>query len=610
MNSIFRHVKDNSVVSAVVLLSALGLLLRAWYLYDFSGSVLFRLAVGPDVSEYDEAARAILGGTGDPNFHHAPLYSYFLARLYQLTGDSIPAVRAIQLLLNWAIQILLYYSLPFRNAKLKLVFLALAMCYPVLFYFQAELVSESLLYFLLCAAAVFYFRKRFFWSGLLGGLAVITHPMALLFVILVALHNFWRQNAKRALLYLTAVLLAVIPVSVSRSLDAGHFILVQSGGMFNLWLGNNPDANGGCYLRPGAEWKQVHADAEAAARSGQITVDRVYLDKIADFVTAEPAKELKLLFTKACLVWMPKELISGADPEYVYKKTNLVRYLGGGVIVIFILSFYGLYVAMQKRRRQFDYFYLWLFSFYLMQILTVTAGRYRMAMFPAVFVFAALGAMRFRWRYYWPLLAAGGLLSAVLNFNFAYNEETAALYGEANYRLGNFDHAIELLRGAERSINDPDRFGNLIAFAEWRRGNIKAAEAALLSTIDRTPDSPRAKMNLANLYAVTDRAEQARQLYESTLRDFPLDANLQYNYALFLFNSQQIAAAEQAYLQLVQIDPRYTMGWNGLGVIAANRRDFDLAAEYFAKALATAPNDQRLRKNLDTIRKLAAEQKN
>jgi len=200
-------------------------------------------------------------------------------------------------------------------------------------------------------------------------------------------------------------------------------------------------------------------------------------------------------------------------------------------------------------------------------------------------------------------------LSAMLNFSFAYNEETAALYGEANYRLGNFDHAIELLRGADRAINDPDRFGNLIAFAEWKRGNVKAAETVLLSTIDRTPDSPRAKMNLANLYAVTDRAQQAQQLYESTVKDFPHDADLYYNYALFLFNTGQTATAEQTYQKLVEIAPRYTMGWNGLGVIAANRQDFAVAAEYFAKALATAPDDQRIRANLKIVRKLAAEQK-
>lgn len=607
MNSISRRVKEHPVLAAAVLLSVLGLALRVWYLCDFSDSVLFCLALGPDVSEYDEAARAIINGTGVPNFHHAPLYSYFLARLYQWTGDSIPAVRAIQLLLNWAIQIGLYYCLPFRSEKVKLVFLALAMVCPTLFYFQAELVSESLLYFLLCAAAIFYFRKRFFWSGLLGGLAVITHPMALLFVIATAIHNFWRQNTKRALLYLGALLLVIAPVSISRSRDAGHFILVQSGSMFNLWLGNNPAANGGCYLRPGVEWRQTHADAELEAKARHITVDRVYQDKIVNFVVAEPGKELKLLLTKACLVWMPKELISGADPEYVYKKTNLVRYLAGGVIVIFILAFYGLYRAY-RCRRQFAYFYLWLFSFYLMQVLTVTAGRYRMAMFPAVFAFAALGAMKFRWRYYWPLLAAGGLLSAVLNFNFAYNEETAALYGEANYQLGNYDHAIELLQSADHNSNDPDRFGNLIALAEWKRGNVKAAETVLLNTIDRTPDSPKAKMNLANLYAETDRPQLAQQLYESTVKNFPLDADLCYNYALFLSNTKQIAAAEQTYLRLVQIDPSYTMGWNGLGVIAANRRDFKLAAEYLTKALATAPNDPRIRKNLEIIRQMAAEQ--
>ena len=69
-----------------------GLLFRLEYLREFSQQINFSSAVGPDVQEYHERALEILNGRIFPEEPeiHGPLYSFFLAALYKITGSSIP----------------------------------------------------------------------------------------------------------------------------------------------------------------------------------------------------------------------------------------------------------------------------------------------------------------------------------------------------------------------------------------------------------------------------------------------------------------------------------------------------------------------------------------
>ena len=132
------------------LLILAGFFLRLEYLREFAPAVNFDLAVGADVMEYDARARGILAGrffSRIPDIH-GPLYSCFLALVYRISDYSVPAARTIQLFLNFLAWIGIFfllirrYRVPVRGG---LIFLALAMLYPVPFFHQAELISESLM---------------------------------------------------------------------------------------------------------------------------------------------------------------------------------------------------------------------------------------------------------------------------------------------------------------------------------------------------------------------------------------------------------------------------------------------------------------------------------
>ena len=179
---------------AVWLLVLAGALMRFWYLWDFAGSPLFDLALGPDVGEYARRAREITTGVYFPLSPdiHAPCYPYFLALMFKL-GCGVPAVRVIQLGLNFVAWLAVYRLLTVKRTplRIRLAFLGIAMLLPVPVFYQTELVSESLLVPL--AAAFLWLRHlaggparrdgAIFGAGLVLGAMNLTHPLTLLFSV-------------------------------------------------------------------------------------------------------------------------------------------------------------------------------------------------------------------------------------------------------------------------------------------------------------------------------------------------------------------------------------------------------------------------------------------
>lgn len=602
------------------LLLAAGVLLRTVYLYEYASSINFDVPVGPDISEYDQRAREILSGRFLPAVPdiHAPLYPLFLALLYLLSGVSIPVVRAGQLLLNFLCWPALERLLSRQGVSFapRMVFLGLGMLYVIPVFHQAELISEALLlpiltvslWMLELAGTEFDSLKRNIRSGAAGiaaGLAAVTHPLTLTFAAAVFLYGFCRKARKEALVFLAGVFLIVLPVVSVKTLYYGKLAGIQQNGGFNFWLGNSPAATGGCWLRPGPVWRKLHKEADAEAVRRGISPDRVWIGRTLHFWRNDPVKGFYLFLKKAVMVWYPAELPAGADAGALLCRTKIMRCGAFASPLILFFALWGVVCAAKKKIRIPSALWLLAAALFAGQILTVTSGRYRLTMLPAVLFFSACGLVSFDWKkyFYLPLLALFLQLPIVTGSFSEGKYEAAALLGEAAWRKGNAEQALRDLAFARTGYHDPARISNQIGMLLEHRGDFSGAERAYREAAAGDPDAMESWMNLANLLArFPARHAQAQSFYTEALRRAPNSSVLHYNYAVFLNGRGKPEDAAKELLRALECDDTQHRAYNLLGVIALRSGRPEAAEKCFAAALALAPRETGYRKNLEITR--------
>ena len=589
------------------LLALAGVLLRVWYLYDFSGAPNYAVAAGADVEEYFQRAKELLSGVcfpAEPDIH-APVYSWFLALALKLFNGSIPAVRILQCALNCGAWFAFYLLLRREGAavKLRLGFLALAMVMPLPVFYQCELVSESLL--AVEAAAVFWLlhaseRRSLaaFGAGAALGVMNLTHPMTLLFSLCEVGFAAYKKAYRTAALAALGVLLVVGVWCGAKSFHYHRLLGIQENAAFNVYLGNRPRADGKCSIRPGRQWRKVHREARAEAEKRGVSVDRVFRTRIIDFWMHQPFAALGLWVKKAMLVFSPLEYASGSDiPPLLYASDAVFagRFL---TPALFLLAWFGLWRIFRTRSwGAYRHYLLLFFAMYLAQIITVTSGRYRMLMMAPLFLFAARGGMEYPWRRWWWLPLALVMVAGAFNYT-AYGKqrgEAASIYAGIALANGDLDQADELAlyAGGHGRYDDPARLENLRGTVAERRGNIAEAAAHYRRAIAREPEMPQGWMNLANLASQAGDRAEAERLYAEALERGPRSGEVLYNYALFRFNSGGECA--ELLKRLLAVAPANHAGWNLAGNFAFRQGDPARAAECFDRAAACADEPLRSR---------------
>ena len=571
------------------IIAAAGFLLRLIYWWEFAALPHFPFAVGPDVQEYHERALELLQGSifpSEPEIH-APLYSFFLAFLYKITSCSIPAVRLIQLLINFVSYVALAKLLGkfSRNSCISNTFLALSLFTPVLFFHQAELISESLLAPLLTAFfyLIYYARRNFrcyCGAGAVLGCLLLTHGLMSFFaageIIYWMILRRWRQTG----LLIAGIMLVILPVITVKSFHYHKFTGIQANSIFNLWIGHNPDATGGCYLRPG-KWEKTLSSFHREAAQSNIQENFLLLKKIGRFYVDEPEKLLILPVKKLFLLLDPREPVAGADNERLIRMTY-TQIIGAGMMaVVLILGGCGIYFAFRKREKQYIHFYILTASLACGLLLTIVSGRYRQGMMPGLLLLAALGAYHLgkkSWAIILPAVFAGGILiSAAATRPWSFYPEASSVIGEAYFHRKDWFRAWHYLSSAASAIEYPERYGNMLGAVAEETGDWKEAEYRYRKVIESAPEHPDAFLNLGHLY----------------FYHFPHK------------RSDALVLIYEALKRKAQLPSAYDM----LGQHFAQTGNFSAALTMFEKACLYAPENQLYQKKLELCRQMTADRR-
>jgi tetratricopeptide (TPR) repeat protein len=592
---------------------------RIVYVAEYTMTPLGLTALGPDIAEYDAWAKHLLVGASpdaDVTFH-APLYPHVLAFLYRHLGTSLPLIRDVQLLAD-VLSLSLVWIAARRLWRRRVACIAglIWIGYLPIIYYSAELLSEGLV--ILCLSAAF-----FLWSflprrqrlrppllvgvGLCLGLAATAHPLSLLFALaVIGLGPLILDETPTRRCYLTAtcclaagVLAPVVIASWHQSQLAGKPVLIQDRSGMNLYIGNNPDADGTPNIPAGPRYQKL---LDWPKREGVDPRDAqdFYRNRALEFMFRHPIRETGLLLRKFVLTWNAHEISSGTDYPAIRLTTHFMRrpFLPRfGWVAPFAIV--GAWLVRRDRRA-----WLWMLlpvCYTLALTLFVTSGRYRLPMVPALIVLAALAIDRLvdawhqrdekTWR-----LATGIAVVSLLPVYMIHppvpedhEVRTALLMVEAGMRLHNYALVGEILPPLVAAAPNHVDVRHIHGLYLDATGHQEEALQELAAARALRPGDWQILANYAALLAETGRAAEARELLQAAADRKPGEARLWYELGVIDESTGNDPAAEENYRRAIDANPTLTSALLNLGILRYRHGDTAKAEELLRRAIRLDP---------------------
>lgn len=380
----------------------------------------------PDEVEYDAIARQILSGQGYGTFTvRAPLYSFFLAGIYFLTGPHFIAVRIVQCFLDtFSAFLLMCLGRYYFRRSVGLLTAAIYAIYPYFVFLTGMLLSETVFIFLLlgCLSFATLFEKthnkRFLiFSAIVLGFATLTRSITLFLIIPLGIwfavtnSSHWKQRVAHCFTFVLLAFLVILPWTLRNYYTYGHFVLINTGGGTMLWHGNGPEA----HLRGTILLSEKMADNNSGLLERKTSLDLSY-NEAQEFIRLHPKdfnfgpyfnyerdqyllKDLKQYFKKHPGIVVGnymKKLVyfwSPMIPPLTESKfnTSFVRNVASiAYLFVFLFFIVGFLMSLSQWKR-YLLLYLSLLSYVGAIALFTIATRYRVPMDPILILFAALG---------------------------------------------------------------------------------------------------------------------------------------------------------------------------------------------------------------------------
>jgi tetratricopeptide repeat protein len=550
--------------------------------------VLAQLTVSPfllpmrgDMHFYDDWAQRILHGqlTDHLAFYGLPLYAYLLALLYRVFGYNPFLPGLLQAGFDAGTAVILYQlgvrvfsqpspeqqtkeKAPFLDFVLRkrgqLVGVTAALGWAIFVPAQAYAAILMPAVWLVFVFWLLVWRiarnsnaptgKECLSLGLLigitaMGIATILILVPLVLAALLVKPNRDQQRRRRSLAFATALLFAGIAVGSSPCWIHNYFIardavFLSAHSGVNFWIGNNPQATGYPRFPPG-----LHAGQEVMLKDSinvaekaagyplkRSQISAYWSGKAKDYIRHHFYEWLRLLSTKAKNFWNAFQYDDLSMITALREYHVLLPGLRFGIVAA--LAIPGLLIAC----RQFP-LSRWILAAILLQILALLpvfiTERYRLVAVPGLLIFAAFGLSIF-----WQACATMQL-------------RLAAVY-------------LALLVGSTIFVAWPVREPSLWALDAYNSG-WQALESNDLVLAEK-------KLQLAYAY-VPDNAET--------------------NFALGNLRLAQgnKSAAKSYYLATLRLDPTHEGSYNNLGIVALQEERWNLAAQFFTKAVQQDPRD-------------------
>ena len=584
-----------------------------------------------DALYHDTWAREILSGTTrhDP-FFRGPLYPYFLALIYLAGKGSYLVPRLVQFILG-GFTAVITFSLARRYFGLLAGVVAGVLCavYPVIIYFDGELLTETLFIFLsmfglLAIETAGERRAWFLWfaGGLILGLALIARPNIALFLPVAVVGAVIRSGRRMVpgLVLLAGMVIPLAPVTIHNYVASGEVIpLVWQGGI-NFYLGNNATATGWSATSPEIrkDWWGGYNDMIAIPREvlgrepSYNEVSDYWTRKGLTFIKTQPLGWLRLILRKTALSWSSMEFPNNQDYNFMKLYSWVLRNPLVTFGTVAPLSLVALFVFWRDARRLGFLYGLFLTSF-LGTLAFFVCDRYRLPSLPPMMIFAGglvaclarLVAARRRARL---VLYVACLIAAALVGNLNLTGERLPDFAQSYCGLGkvyvSMGNDAEAMIYFDRAIAVNPTWGEAyeqIGLLKMKEGENQAAVAYLLQAAKVWPDLATPHRALAMIYLSEDRLAEARQAIQNALRLAPFLEDAHNVLGSIQGKEGEPDSAIAAFTKEVEINPSSWRAYANLGSVYEETGKSDQAVEAYQKSLDLNPDNPDVALALATI---------
>ncbi len=554
---------------------AAALLIRGVYLWQSAANPTFKAPV-VDAMTYHFLAAKLAGPTHqmDTAYFWQPFfYPFLLGVVYYVTGTSIVAARIVGITIG-SLTCAGTYLLGRKVFGRKPGILAgiMAALYGPLIFWEADLMGDWLAAFWAVVLLLLLLRAQdtgCAWTcvgvGLCGVLAILTRPTMLPFFAAACAYLIWSlyRSGDRWRSLLSAgrnvvggFLILALPFVWLNHHVTGNVAFMPSSGGINLYIGNNPDMERTLTIRPGYEWEELcdlPMREEGVSEDSQAGRQGFYYKKVRQYVADQPLSFLAGLGGKTARFVSSRELPRNVD-IYMFRQWSsllsaLVWKAGAFGFPFGLLLPLTVAGAVLLWRRIPAFVWLMLALWPAAVILVFVAGRYRLAVAPAMIVVAAGGVFaiidavrRLRLGKLAVVAACVAASVAAATVPGPFIEEKVDYPAELPYDLG----AVYFEFGNSKSRNDPAR-------AEY----FELAAESFAEAARRKGDYADAYNNLGNCRAQQGRLDEA------------------------------LAHLNRA----VELNPNLSQAMTNMGAIYRKRKQFDEAINVLRRALAV--NDRK-----------------
>lgn len=561
--------------------------------------------IGDSVYYLRRASEILAGGLvpDHPFFYGSVLYPYLLAAVLALPGGSLYLVGLLQVLAGTLLAYLLArIARRLHGGAAGLTAAALTGLYGPFAFLEADILGVVWGLVAVAAGSLWCVRWQEKGAGgarylLLGGaafgLAAAERPNLLALVPLVAIWAAWpgrdagRSSLKAGAAVLLGAALAFSPVVLLNRAAAGRWVLLNTSRGINLYIGNNPRADG-TYEEPWSKddpqftarytYPQESSLLMASRLAGrELTPEEAsafWTGKTMEFIVQHPAAFFKLTLRKAVLLWNAAEIPNHLDFVFMKEIAWALRLMPVGFGAIAPLACAGVALSIFHRRRVRSTILLVLVS--LGSAASVlpffVAERYRAPMVPPLIVAAAAGAV--------------GLARALLRPG-----------ARSDWRLGaSLAPALAFGIAALLPLTHPDlsRGHWLLAQAYRARGDLAEARVEYEAALREAGEDGILLNNLARVYRSMGLKSEAEAALRRAIKADPALAYPHKNLGLLLINKGEKEEALRELAVSVKLDAEDPEALGAMAALHAEREERVAAAAAYTKARRLDPADPRL----------------